>query len=162
MVARETKRCNKCSEIKPHAEFSRCKNTKDGLQGTCKPCDQKSTAAWIAQNPKRKAEADKRWALKNKARKAENRRRWGEENPERLKENMQRHKERNPEKARARWQIRAAVSAGRIEKPARCEDCNREFEPKALHGHHEDYSKTLEVEWLCHGCHTKRHNSADE
>lgn len=35
-------------------------------------------------------------------------------------------------------------------KPDLCEGCNKE---KKLTGHHKDYSKPLEVEWLCYECH---------
>jgi hypothetical protein len=34
----ENKCCNKCNEVKPVSEFSKNKNTKDGLQIRCKSC----------------------------------------------------------------------------------------------------------------------------
>jgi hypothetical protein len=43
---------------------------------------------------------------------------------------------------------------GDIVKPNKCEKCKRTCKPQ---GHHEDYSKPFEVEWLCAKCHGKRH-----
>lgn len=57
------------------------------------------------------------------------------------------------EKVRARKALNHAVAAGRIV-PQPCEKCGAE----PAQGHHEDYSKPLEVEWLCAGCHSKLHN----
>ncbi len=35
----------------------------------------------------------------------------------------------------------------------RCPECGQSVEPRQLHGHHVDYSKPLEVIWLCEQCH---------
>jgi len=35
----ETKKCSKCGEIKPVGEFSKRKDSKDGLRGRCKECE---------------------------------------------------------------------------------------------------------------------------
>lgn len=50
----------------------------------------------------------------------------------------------------ARAKLRYAVKKGIIIKPKWCEVCEL---VKPLQGHHEDYSKPLEVIWLCTGCH---------
>jgi rubrerythrin len=50
-----------------------------------------------------------------------------------------------------------ALEAGRlIKKP--CERCNSIHK---VEGHHEDYSKPLEVVWLCKSCHVARHAELD-
>lgn len=46
------------------------------------------------------------------------------------------------------------LSVGHIVKPKKCSICNI---TKKLDGHHEDYSKPLEVIWMCRLCH-KRHD----
>jgi len=55
-------------------------------------------------------------------------------------------------KARARASIRNQVTARRIKKEP-CEKCGN-IDSEA---HHEDYSKALEVNWLCKECHKKLH-----
>jgi hypothetical protein len=56
--------------------------------------------------------------------------------------------EKYPEKYKARYTLRNAVAKGIIERKP-CIVCGN---PKS-HGHHEDYSKPLEVIWLCHQHH---------
>lgn len=63
-------------------------------------------------------------------------------------------KEHYPEKYAARSKLNNAAGTGRIKKPKQCEHCNLE---SRLHGHHTDYSKPLDVIWLCNRCHRKEH-----
>lgn len=60
---------------------------------------------------------------------------------------------------RAHGIVYRALKAGILKRPERCEDCGQPPSKTArpLHGHHESYSKPLEVNWLCYGCHSKRH-----
>jgi hypothetical protein len=53
--------------------------------------------------------------------------------------------------------LTSAVYAGRIVKPNACQGCQRQMDKDKLHGHHADYGKPLDVEWLCAACHGKRH-----
>jgi hypothetical protein len=60
----------------------------------------------------------------------------------------QKHKHKWIARAKARY----AVQKGLIIKPKKCEVCEL---IKPLQGHHEDYSKPLEVIWLCQSCHAE-------
>jgi hypothetical protein len=64
---------------------------------------------------------------------------------------------RDPVKQKARAALRNAVAAGKITKPKKCSACGVKA---TVHGHHEDYSKPFEVEWLCSVCHGLRHRIA--
>ena len=61
---------------------------------------------------------------------------------------------RNPHKLKARYALRHAVQAGKINKPKCCQECGSKG---VLDGHHDDYAKPLKVVWLCRSCHGKRH-----
>lgn len=61
---------------------------------------------------------------------------------------------RDPFKRRAAQLLNRDVHLGRIIKPKLCQGCG--FEGR-LHGHHDDYSKPFDVEWLCSICHGQRH-----
>ena len=79
--------------------------------------------------------------------------------PEYKKRNARRQREwrgipENGAKHDARLAVRAAVKAGNIIKPDACVVCGSD---KDIQGHHEDYTKPLEVAWLCRDCHANYH-----
>lgn len=61
-------------------------------------------------------------------------------------------REQNPEKYTAHMRVSAAKLAGKIT-PEPCEVCGEE---RTL-AHHDDYSKPLEVRWLCYLHHSELH-----
>jgi hypothetical protein len=60
----------------------------------------------------------------------------------------------NPDKEYAHGCIRNALKFGKIKRPSICSKCGKECKPA---GHHPDYSKPLEVVWLCRKCHSLHH-----
>ena len=61
---------------------------------------------------------------------------------------------RNPEKRRAHWMLREAIKKGEVAKQTACFKCGVEGRIEA---HHPDYSKPLEVVWLCRIHHVEAH-----
>ena len=104
-----------------------------------------------------KSTADKRriecriwyWANRDRARELNSN--WEKENRDRRREY---HNNRDKAKVEARRILNYAVSSGRLAKPTHCDRCGRYIEnPRHLQGHHDDYSKPLEVDWFCTRCH---------
>jgi len=60
-----------------------------------------------------------------------------------------------PEKIRARELLNYHLKIGNIIKPNDCGNCR--IKTSRLQGHHKDYNKPLEIEWLCIKCHNKIH-----
>lgn len=58
------------------------------------------------------------------------------------------------------WRVGLAIRTGRLTKPSTCSACGNPTQSERLHAHHADYSKPLEVEWLCWSCHNLRHQAA--
>ena len=56
----------------------------------------------------------------------------------------------HPVEFNAHRKVNYAIRTGELIKPEKCEMCG---EVKRLCGHHEDYSKPLDVKWLCYSCH---------
>ena len=75
---------------------------------------------------------------------------WDKLNLENVRIRHKRYYEKYPEKKIAH----AIFTHIPISKIQMCEDCN---EREAEHRHHEDYSKPLEVKFLCRKCHNKIH-----
>lgn len=151
------KRCSMCGESKPLEDFYRDRREATGRSSRCKPCAKAYARAWQEANPERKQAIETRWRKRNPERKKAIARNWAAENPAVIKRYHDSDHGRHPEKREARVALGHAVESGRLVKPARCEDCGELTESRRLHGHHEDYSKPLTVEWLCATCHKKRH-----
>jgi hypothetical protein len=66
---------------------------------------------------------------------------------------QRRRRKRHPEKARARRVVAYRLQKGTLT-PSKCADCGC---PPPTEAHHEDYSKPLDIIWLCFVCHRARH-----
>ncbi len=64
----------------------------------------------------------------------------------------------NSNKRAANIIVNNAIHDGRLIRQS-CEQCNSN---ECVHGHHEDYTKPLDVIWLCPPCHGKRHREINE
>lgn len=143
------KRCSLCGETKPLDGFHRCRREKDGRQRKCKSCKLAENKEWQRANPQRMKEAVRRWEAAN---------------PERVLEHARDYAKRHPGKAQARAAVKRAIDRGELVRPSTCEDCGgpgREYKDgrAGIHAHHPDYSKPLDVKWLCATCHGERHRA---
>lgn len=62
----------------------------------------------------------------------------------------------NPHKRKAHYKVQAALKSGTLKRPAACEDCGK---LGRVDGHHEDYTRPLDVNWVCVSCHRFRHDT---
>lgn len=60
----------------------------------------------------------------------------------------------NLTRQQVRNRFRHALKTGRVDRPDACERCGIKG---YVDGHHHDYTKPLEVEWLCPSCHAAHH-----
>ncbi|MAH43195.1 hypothetical protein CL614_05770 [archaeon] len=63
------------------------------------------------------------------------------------------YRDKFPERYSAHKKVFRAIKAGKLKRSA-CKDCDSLV---SIQGHHSDYSKPLEVIWLCSPCHKKLH-----
>lgn len=84
----------------------------------------------------------------------EERKKWRKKYKKIEAENQKKYRSLYPERFAARRMVRSAVEGGFIIKPKECSKCGNEGK---IHAHHPDYSKPLEVIWLCSKCHNKIH-----
>lgn len=69
-------------------------------------------------------------------------------------ETTRQYEKENPEKINAQRKVRRAIKSGKLIRSHFCQICKKEAK---THGHHEDYSKPLEVIWMCSVCHLYHH-----
>lgn len=135
------KTCIRCKEEKPYKFFNNSINTKDKKDYYCKLCRKEVKRAEYQKNKERYKNFGKVY------RKTER----GKLVSKKVTEKM---KIKYPEKTKARNLLNASIIKGVIQKPNTCESCTKVVK---VCGHHDDYSKPLDVRWLCYPCHTEWH-----
>lgn len=140
----QMKTCFKCGVTKSLDEFYKHPAMGDGYLGKCKECARQDVIANRTKRVKYYRAYDKMRFHNNTAR----RKRLFEQTPE--------YRRRNPEKYRAHSLVASALRCKRLFKQpcARCGSLE-------VHGHHEDYSKPLDVMWLCPVHHSERHKEIE-
>lgn len=83
-------------------------------------------------------------------------RKWHKNNRDRIKPHAAKWRANNKPKRVAHRQVATAIEKGMLTKKP-CEVCGS----LKVHAHHEDYSKPLEIIWLCQKHHAKAHRLYD-
>ena len=130
-----TKRCFKCGGPKPLDEFYRHSEMADGHLNKCKTC----TRADVRANRAAKAEQYRAYDRVRTTR------------PER-RASLFAAQRKDPAKRRAHVAVTNALRRGKLVKQP-CEICG----DAKVDAHHDDYSKPLDVRWLCRRHHVDHH-----
>ena len=125
----------------------------DGYLNICKVCTKKRVHRHRAKNLEKVQEYDRlRGALPHRVKAREE----YQETPAYTEAQVKSHRkyrEKYPEKYKAVMALGTAIRSGRVKRKP-CEKCGK----RKTHGHHADYSKPLEVQWLCGFHHAEVHN----
>ena len=149
------KTCPRCGKERPLDKFYNNASMKDGKSTWCKEC---------------RTEYQRRYRRSEKGKESIRRYRRSEKGIRTVKKYRQTKKgkavqdiaqkkkrKKYPEKDKASRAVNQAIYRGKLKKPDRCsidnEECNGRIE-----GHHPDYSKPLDVVWLCHFHHVAVHH----
>lgn len=129
--------CIKCEQNKDISFFIKNRSRKDGLFFCCKDCYKVIRKKYI--NLEVENNRQKRYGKKTGYK------------------SQKLNKIKYPEKYKARNDIHNAVLLGKVLVPEKCQDCGNKTK---LQAHHEDYSKPLDVKWLCIKCHNWLHHNS--
>lgn len=146
------KACFKCKEKKPLKDFYKHPQMADGHLNKCKTCARIDTKTNVAKNPEHYREYYRRRAMTPKA--VAQRRKYAKEHPDVIKAIKKRWVINNPVKISA---IKKRLNASRHNNEHKKQPCQVCGTTKWIHGHHPDYSKPLEVIWLCAKHHKEEH-----
>ena len=136
----QEKECFKCGARKPLNQFYKHPRMKDGRVNKCKECNKRD----VRENRQAKIEYYREYDKARGNRQGAAYQKW--------------YRAKNPMRARAHRMVAYHVRAGNMTaKP--CENCGSEERP---HAHHDDYSKPLDVRWLCPACHAAVHPKTGE
>lgn len=129
------KQCFKCKVKQPLSEFYRHAQMADGHLNKCKTCTKSDVGKHRSENLDRIREYDRDRGARTP--------------PGYQKE----YYARFPNKMRAHRKVAYAIKRGYlVEEP--CGECAR---TENVHAHHDDYSKPLNIRWLCPVCHKAWH-----
>ena len=105
---------------------------------TCSHCASKQSVNWARRNREKKRAANNRYIAAQSSMRAERTAAW---------------RANHPEKWKAHQAVQTALRNGGLTRLP-CEACGA---TERIHAHHDDYSKPLDVIWLCHAHHMERH-----
>ena len=159
------KTCTKCGEMKSLDSFYLHK--RDGVVSCCKTCARRGKKIYRQSHKTEIAESSRAYSQTHKRERSEYYQSHKVETAvagkaysqteggkKKRREAKRKYRLDFPAKEKAHGTVSNAIRDRRLEAPSDCESC---FNERDLDGHHEDYSKPLEVDWLCRECHTKRH-----
>lgn len=131
--------CFKCKKVKLLSDFYVHRAMANGHLGKCKECCKMDVKNNYRKNISNFSEYD----------------RIRQQNPERRLKKLEYQRTlraKYPEKYRANAMVQNALKKGILMKES-CENCGNQN----TQAHHDDYSKPLEIRWLCHICHQWHH-----
>jgi hypothetical protein len=182
----EIKKCTKCNQLLQLDQFSPKSGGNGRLVSWCKSCERKRSrekyyrnyekslltkkkyrdknkekiaaqgAEYYQKNRAHFLELRKKWYKNNKEKKIDQQKKWRELHRDVERKSYLKFCENNPLKHTAYMKVLNAKRQG-ILKPQPCSGCGS---TNRIQAHHTDYSKPLEVVWLCSKCHTKEHGRA--
>ena len=137
----DKKACRRCNLEKPILDFYKHSQMADGHLNICIPCVKKRVKKHRRENDS--VRDYDRWRYQNQPHRKQN-----------ATKTAKFWRKENPEKYKAHNALNNAVRDGKIQKKP-CEVCGDE----KSHAHHDDYSKPLDVKWLCALHHHRLHHS---
>ena len=147
------KKCQQCGATKTTEEFYRKKDTVNEYYPQCKECGRAAKRVYSAKNRDQILAYAKRYYAKNKEKCLAATRKYQAEHPEQIRAHQKKWYGKNKHKKAAQQRVFKALKSGKLKK----ENCKVCGSSENIQAHHPDYSRPLEVVWLCHTHHQKNH-----
>jgi hypothetical protein len=132
------KTCSVCGKSKEVAGFYRHPHTTDGYQALCKECQKARSRRRTREKPSEIRAHRKTYRATPRGRALH-------------RDDSRRYYRADKQRAKAHYSVSNAVRLNLLGREP-CEICGREAE-----AHHDDYSKPLQVRWLCQKHHLEAH-----
>ena len=147
------KKCPKCGIEKPHTDFYRDKHKPSGRKCYCKTCCSiqqkhsysKKKTIILARCKEYRDEHQEERRIKGRV--------YYRKYRDRFLAYKKKRRIAYPERTKSHDKVHRAIKSGRLI-PEPCEECGQE---EGIQAHHDDYTKPLDVRWLCRSCHKYLH-----
>jgi hypothetical protein len=162
------KKCSTCRIIKEDSEFYKDKTMKNGLHPKCKSCSKLLREKYRISGKIKEWDSKYNNSIKGNTARSIYKKKWYSENLNRIHDYnnspymkkkkynyTKQYRIKNKEKFRAYNILGEAVRSGRINKQNSCSVCK--ISGVVIEAHHYDYSKPLDVVWVCNKCHKNIH-----
>lgn len=148
--------CRECQTERPFSDFYKHPRMADGHLNKCIACVKKRVGKHREENIERIREYDKQRG--NEPHRVEARKQYMQTDAGRQakKRGMDAYRKRHPMIYASHIISQKAVTNGLLVKASNCSACDS---PEKIEGHHDDYTKPMEVRWLCEGCHKEWHRN---
>jgi hypothetical protein len=144
LIAGQPKTCNSCGILKQPEEYYINPYSGDGRRSNCIPCAKQWYYDFYWKNHDRLCAKTENWRRLNLDKRAASLRKMVVRDPKYFVRAVEGWRCRYPLKAAAHQAVRYAVKGGHLQREP-CAVCGA----VKVQAHHRDYSKPLEVEWLC-------------
>lgn len=136
-------KCPTCGLTLNAAGFYKDKRTSNGLTSQCKRCHTEGNIR--TRDASKACDTNRRYMRAAR-----------ERDPEkfRARERIAARKRPWTIQREARYQLNLAIRRREVQKPILCQRCEK---ARKLTAHHDDYTKPLDVRWLCYECHGLEH-----
>ena len=144
-----TKQCKQCGKNLPVTSFAVADTKRGYRRGVCRDCLRPHLNAYAKASRSRRYHANAgkyrdKLRRKNLERHAKNR-------AEHYRQNRE-YEKRHPDRHRAKARVQYALKTGKLTRLP-CQVCG----VTKTQAHHDDYTRPLDVIWLCRECHAERH-----
>lgn len=146
--------CRECNVEQPLSEFYKHAAMGDGHLNKCKSCVKQRVNKHREENIEKAREYDRKRAMLPHRVQARMEYIQTEQGKQSRKKSMEKYHVTYPMKYAAHVITGNAVRDKKIEKQTQCSECKS---TKKIEAHHDDYTKPLEIRWLCNACHRAWH-----
>ena len=146
------KTCTVCKQQKLLSEFNKSAKGSGGLSSMCRLCASEKHREYYKANREKILTVTGKYQKQNRDKVREPKRRSACRRAESIRMSKRNANRQRPEISRAHRMVAAAIKSGRLLKKP-CEKCGN----GNSQAHHDDYSKPLDVRWLCSLHHNQHH-----
>lgn len=147
------KMCSKCRQVKQPKDFLRSKWATSGWQSWCRACKNAGSRGY--QHSHKGNEVRLKYNQTSTCKFNVRKYRQSPKGRTAVAKALRKYRSTYPDRIKAHTEVRNAIVAGIIVRQP-CEVCGS---TENIHGHHDDYSKPLEVRWLCPKHHREHHTA---
>lgn len=148
------KRCNLCARVRPINMFGTERLARDHHRCECRECGRALAKTYYQEHAKQLCAHKATFYREHRQQELARAREYRVAHPEKRRTWQQRYRLLHQQRCKAWELVKNSIEKNVLQRPSECVQCKKRCIPEA---HHEDYSRPLQLKWLCRACHRKLH-----